>query len=94
MAKTIWKFPLKGPHDYNEIEMPKGAEILTAQVQNKTICLWAMVDPEAPKETRMIEIAGTGTTIIDPDGPRKYIATVQVGPYVFHLFEYWLTPAA
>jgi hypothetical protein len=83
--KTIWKFPLK-LREYNEVEMPKGAEVLTAQVQGETICVWAGVDPEAPTEPRMFQISGTGTTMHEHQ-ERKYIGTVQRGRYVFHVFE-------
>ena len=83
--KTIWKFPLES-QEYSEIEMPHGAEVLAAQVQNKTICLWATVDPEAPKQPRMFQICGTGISMLE-HVERNYIATVQIGPYVFHIFE-------
>ena len=44
--KQIWKYQVE-----NVIEMPKGAEILTVQVQTPfNICIWAKVDPE---ETEM-----------------------------------------
>lgn len=40
--KTIWKFELK-VGDKQTVEMPEGAEILTAQFQGDTLCLWALV---------------------------------------------------
>ena len=87
--KTIWKFELDTAQ-FTEIEMPTGAEILTAQIQNEVMCLWAQVDPEAPKETRTFEVAGTGTPL--SDAPRKYIGTVQTsgGRYVLHVFKLML----
>jgi hypothetical protein len=62
MKKVIWKFELE-PTDNQEIEMPKGAEILTAQNQVGIPCLWALVDPTAEKETRTFEVVGTGHPI-------------------------------
>jgi hypothetical protein len=60
--KTIWKYPL---HliDKQTVNMPKGAEILTVQIQNGTITMWALVDPESVKIKRTIEIFGTGHPI-------------------------------
>jgi len=51
MNKTIWKFTLDLV-DEQQVSLPKDAEILSVQVQNGNICLWALVNPEAEKETR------------------------------------------
>lgn len=85
--KTIWKFrfeiisPLR-------ISMPKGAEVLTAQDQDGTGCLWAIVEPENELESRYFEIFGTGQFIYeDVAVQRKYVATFQQPPFVWHVFE-------
>lgn len=87
MSKTIWKYPLT-ISKLQEIDMPKGAEILTAQMQDDEPVLWALVDPDQEKERRFIEIYGTGHWL-DGD-PRKYISTFQImeSGLVFHVFEY------
>lgn len=88
MNTTIWKFELD---TVGKVEMPIGAEPLTVQMQNDKPCLWAMVDPEAAKETRQFNIFGTGHKL--PVGnlltKLKYIATFQMygGTLVFHVFE-------
>jgi hypothetical protein len=87
--KTIWKYQLSGGGGV--IRMPKGAEILTVQLQGLTPCLWALVNPdavEAHKEERLFEIYGTGHTILEP-AERVYIGTFQfhVEGLVFHVFE-------
>lgn len=86
---TIWKFLLR-LEDSQRIEMPSGAEILTVQLQDQQPCLWAVVDvfDGSLTEMRTIEIHGTGNpiengTII----PRRYIATFQQPPFVWHVFE-------
>lgn len=87
--KTIWKFPLRIT-DAQTIEMPDGAEILTAQFQGDELCLWVMVDSEKPKRERVIEIFGTGNPIwVDMGVQRKFIATAQQPdmPLVWHIFE-------
>lgn len=90
MDKQVWKYELKT--ELNQIiEMPKGAEILTVQTQNGHPYLWALVDPEQPKEERHIEVFATGEPISYGMGiDRKYINSYQLrgGSFVFHVFEY------
>lgn len=88
--KTIWKYELNF-EEFTKIEMPKGAEILTVQTQYNKPCLWALVDPEVEKETRTLELIGTGMKVYQDDGyERKYIGTYQYqkGEFVGHVFEY------
>jgi hypothetical protein len=90
MKKTIWKFELD-IENYKKFEMPKNAEILTLQTQNKIPCLWALVDPSNDRETRTFEVYGTGHPIHhDMRTSRNYIGTFQLnrGRSVFHVFEY------
>lgn len=88
--QSIWKFELSNS-DTQNISMPKGAEILTAQVQNGTPYIWALVDTIAETEIRTIEIFGTGSPILSDMGTsRKYISTIQLldGRFIVHVFEY------
>ena len=86
--KKIYKYPLEVT-DTQFIELPLGAEILTAQMQGNQLCLWAMVNssPDAIKKNRCIEIIGTGNPV--PTGDLKYISTFQIagGGLIFHVFE-------
>ena len=86
MLATIWKFPL-AITDRQTVTMPKGAQILSAQMQGTTLCLWALVDPAASRKDRTIEILGTGNPA--PDAHRSYISTTQMagGRLVWHVFE-------
>jgi hypothetical protein len=67
--------------------MPARAKILTAQVNQEQIYLWALVDTENPREQRFIEVYDTGF-ILRP-ASRVYIGTVQLdgGSTVRHVFE-------
>lgn len=87
MAKTIWKFPIVVA-DSVQISMPQGARVLSVQEQNRTPCIWALVDPEAPKQTRRFRILGTGHDFPEADA-YEYHDTFQMhgGALVFHLFE-------
>jgi hypothetical protein len=87
--KVIWKYELV-PTDYQELKMPKGACVLTVQTQNNATCIWALVDPSAEKETRIIETFCTGQPICcAADRQRNYVGTYQIhgGAHVFHVFE-------
>lgn len=49
----IWKFPLKVT-DEQEVELPSQHRILSVGVQDdEQICLWAMVDPDSLKKTKI-----------------------------------------
>ncbi len=90
MKKTIWKLPLTVT-DKQSINLPIDSEILSVQNQNGMPCLWALVDPEKPKEDILIEIFGTGHPVnYDMGVTRKYISTFQMegGALVFHAFLY------
>jgi hypothetical protein len=88
---VIWKVSL-AITDRQTVTMPKDANILSVQEQSGTLHLWAIVNPYAEQERRVIEIVGTGTPMADVDEEdlaRFHIATVQVrgGALVWHVFE-------
>lgn len=81
----IWKFILQPEID---VEMPFGAEVLSVAAQGEDICLWAKVDPVAPKESRSFVGFGTGHEIPDT-AHLKFVGTamLNLGSMVFHIFE-------
>lgn len=85
--KTIHKFVLRT--NEQPVEMPVGAEILTAREQGDNICVWAMVDAQQTmREKRALRVFGTGHEL--PDDPNlKYVGTamLQGGALVKHVFE-------
>jgi hypothetical protein len=68
--------------------MPVGAKILSVQAQHNKPTIWALVDPVADKETRRFFVVGTGWPI-DPDRLAKseFCGSVQIGAFVWHVFE-------
>ena len=87
--KTIWKFTLQP--DNLVLEMPLDAKILHVDEQHGSICLWAEVSDDLPKEKRTFEIFGTGHEMIEQMGiSREYIGTakMQGGMFIFHVYEY------
>lgn len=88
MIKKIFKYPIPVA-DAFEISLPENAQILTVQAQFEDACLWALVDPEARTEIRILRIFGTGHPVDGPINNLKYISTFQLngGQLVFHVFE-------
>jgi hypothetical protein len=82
---TIYKYLLQLT-DYQEIEMPSGARILSVIDKNNALCLYAKVWVEATLEVRQIHIFGAGNPI--PEMTKLiFIGTVQIGARVWHTFE-------
>jgi hypothetical protein len=84
---TVWKFPI--PIEGRQVlSLPRESQLLSVQMQGGLPCLWALVDPDAPKEDRRFLWVGTGHPIQEPDTLR-HVGTVQLagGSLVFHLFE-------
>jgi len=82
---TIYKYEIP-MEDKFSLNLPKGAKLLTCQLQFLTPVLWAWVDTKEPLEKRNFLLIGTGQEF-----PEKfrcfYIGTFQVGEFVGHLFE-------
>jgi hypothetical protein len=85
---TIYKYPISNT-DKQTIQMPRGALILTAGMQENDIYLWAQVYDNNPMADRQIEIIGTGFPIEENEaiGYLSYINTVFDGAFVWHIFE-------
>lgn len=84
---VIWKFTL-ALEDYQVIEMPAGAVLLSVQIQHGSICIWARVDPNASKQDKHFWIAGTGHFIPTEALGATFLGTLQLqgGHFVFHVF--------
>lgn len=86
MSKEVWKFGLSVGHQ--EIEMPADSELLSVQVQNGLPCLWAVVDPSAPKAMVRFRVHGTGHPLEEDIDEWIWLGTFQMhgGGLVFHVF--------
>ncbi len=85
--KKIYKYRLT-LIDRQYINMPIGYEILSVQVQDNDLVLWALVSPEMKNARVPIEINGTGNMIHEHEGEsKKYLATIQMNYFVWHVFE-------
>ena len=84
--KTVWKYEIgREGREGRDLDVPKGAKFLDAQIQNGVLCLWALVDPDAGSQGIRVNILGTGWQVDEIAG--EYLATVQPGGgLVFHIF--------
>lgn len=78
--KTVYKYKIGN----GELQLPSGAKVLTAAIQNGDLCIWAEVDDVAIPEHRTFYIYGTGHIV--PENV-CYVATVFDGPFVWHVYE-------
>ena len=93
MSKTIWKFYLQVT-DTQTISMPRDATILDVQVQEgemhdipiKQITVWAIVNPDNPTESVTFHLCATGHPINFVRAAQRYIGTVQIYGFVWHVF--------
>lgn len=67
------------------VQVPDGVHFLAVQDQDGKLCAWYVCDPTMHKTQRRIIILGTGHDF--PNGDHDYIATVQQGEFVWHIFE-------
>jgi len=87
--KAIYKYILEITASQT-IMMPKNSSILCVQNQEGKICIWAIVDPDTPLTLTTFKIYGTGHRHKEISG--KYLATVQIDIYVWHVFLDYLYP--
>jgi hypothetical protein len=67
------------------VYMPKGANIVSCQIQDEKITVWALCDPNAEKAKRYFAVVNTGEEFSNVN--LRFIATVQLGAYVYHVHE-------
>jgi hypothetical protein len=84
--RSIYKYDLPEA-GHVTIAMPKGAHVLCVQMQGAIPRIWALVDPEQPKEDRRFIAIPTGLGF-NIEGC-TYVGTYQInrGEFIFHLFE-------
>jgi hypothetical protein len=87
MTKTIYKYTIPIQDEF-ELELPKGAQILSVNTQYDIPQIWCLLALPVELEKRKFRLAGTGHAI---EGSLNlvHIGTFQLsnGALVFHLFE-------
>lgn len=87
--KVIHKFQIRNvaiDDDIQTIAMPEGAEILKVGLQSDILTIWATV-PIGMNQMRKRRFMICPTGGSTPEGESKYLDTVFLGPYVWHIFE-------
>lgn len=86
MTKTIWKFPfLIG--DTVVFDMSRGAEVVHLALDPQgRLCIWALVDPDAPRERRVFHVYGTGHPIERVED-LMHVGSFVDWSFVWHVFE-------
>ena len=79
--KRIYKYPLKLT-DEQTLMIPDGAKALTVQLQGDVMQMWCEVDPSKEPGSYAVEICATR----HETSTLAYLATVQQGPFVWHVF--------
>ena len=82
--RKIHKFVLEIT-DFQDVEIQKDFKIISVINQNGKLCLYAIVDPNGKKVAVKIRIVGTGHPFIA--NSLNFIETVQVGDFIWHVFE-------
>lgn len=85
--KTIYKYQFSMSSDKEEFEMPSASFPLSVGEQNGLPCMWCQVETNNPIVTRKFRIVGTGHEIPETVRLSKYVGTVQIGVFVWHIFE-------
>lgn len=84
--KRIFKYPVEITDD-SKIMMPRGADVLSVQMQGEVPCVWTLVDDAAPMVKRKFKLRGTGHPAEDLFAD-MFVGTFQMrGGLVFHLFD-------
>lgn len=81
--RTVWQYEIQIEESFT-IELPVGAVVVAAQMQQGNPCMWVDLNSTAPKKKRLFHVVGTGHGV--PPGA-KHVATVQAPPFVLHLYE-------
>ena len=86
MGTQVWKYELEVV-DTQWLELPRGANILSVDVQHGTPCLWAQVDTEAVKDSVLIVTHGTGHPM--KSNHMEFLGTYQLesGSFIGHVFK-------
>lgn len=82
---VIYKFAINDPR--NVIMADVGARFIHVGMDpNDQLCVWAIVNPDAPTKNHTLVVFGTGERRLDQEC-HIYIGTWFNGPFVWHLFS-------
>ena len=89
---TIYKYPMPVLEHF-EMKLPQGAEIIRVDDQDGYFWMWAVVDTNAPLETREFRACKTGGSGLVKGEKTKYIGfckifvQMELGLYIFEVLK-------
>jgi len=86
-VRIVYKYKVEANLETQPISIPVDSQILKVGVQEGDIYIWAWEDPAMEHEDRQIEVYGTGQWMSDGDFNRVHLGTVEVGVFIWHVFE-------
>lgn len=83
---VIWKFKIKNMTE--KIKMPLGSTLLSCQMQDNEITIWALCDPTVPTDYQTFHVEPTGAPVSQEILLSSFVATVQSeSGLVWHVFR-------
>jgi len=71
----------------NDMELPLGSHVLSVANQAGELVMWVLFNTDYPgTETREVFVVGTGNPFNNRGGLLRFIGSVSVSPYVWHVF--------
>jgi hypothetical protein len=86
MKRAIYKFQLP-MNDEITLRGPRVLRWLGVAVQHDQPCVWAVVDPDTPRQSNKLVLRGTGHALNGEEG--KFLGSFMLhsGSFVGHVFE-------
>lgn len=83
--RTIYRYelPVLGK---NWVTLPGRYKVLDAQMQNGKPCVWCVVQTDSGSSPVCFWVVGTGFDLDEFEVHGSYVATLQDGPYVWHVY--------
>jgi len=82
---VVWKFVIEDPE--TPVSMPARADILHVASQEGKVCIWALVDPSAPKVERRFVVVVTGDSVPPYCGRFHGTVLLHGGTVVLHVWD-------
>lgn len=82
----IFKYEIPIKDKFN-LELPAYSKILSFQVKNNIPSIWVLVDEQKGLKYKYFTLVGTGHDFEHHPDVMTFIGTIQLGPFVWHLFE-------
>lgn len=83
---VIFKYPLSSAAT-QPVTLPANAELLSAHFQQNQLCLWALVDPDAPDSAWQVQVLATGEPVPDRGSLGRFVGTAHAPDgTVWHVF--------